>query len=171
MKTQGKRQKDESTEAEAKLLAHFIGRGFTHEQACLKAVWDDQRIATICSQMPNLSILSSNVAAALDKTSLTAADKAALEQYAQATGSSYCAGCTNLCEAALAGHAPVGDVMRSLMYYRGYGDRDLARSVFTGLPEAARRQLGELDYSAAERVCPRRLPIAGLMKEATELLT
>ena len=121
--------------------------------------------------MSNLSVLSSNVAAALDKTSLTAADKAALEQHAQATGSFYCAGCTSLCETALAGCAPVGDVMRSLMYYHGYGDRDLARSVFAGLPDATRRRLGEIDYSAAEQVCPRRLPIAALMKEATELLT
>jgi predicted aldo/keto reductase-like oxidoreductase len=120
--------------------------------------------------MANLSILSSNVAAALDKTSLTAADKAALEQHAQATGSFYCAGCTSLCEAALAVGAPVGDVMRSLMYYHGYGDRDLARSVFAGLPETTRRRLREMDYSAAEQVCPRRLPIAALMKEATELL-
>ena len=71
----------------------------------------------------------------------------------------------------IAGRAPVGDVMRSLMYHHGYGDRDFAGSVFAGLPEATRRRLGEIDYSAAEQVCPRRLPIAALMKEATELLT
>jgi predicted aldo/keto reductase-like oxidoreductase len=171
MKTQGKRQKGDATEDQARLLAHFIGRGFTQEQACLKAVWEDQRFATICSQMPNLTILSSNVAAALDKTSLTTADKAALEQYAQATGSSYCAGCTNVCEAALAGRAPVGDVMRSLMYYHSYGDHDLARSVFVGLPDATRQRLRVMDYSAAERLCPRRLPITALMQEAAELLT
>ena len=170
MKTQAKRQQGEPTEAETKLLTHFVERGFAREQACVKAVWEDQRIGSLCSQMPNLTILSSNVAAALDKTSLTAADKAALEQHARATCSSYCAGCTSLCEAALAGRAPVGDVMRSLMYYHGYGDRDLARSVFAGLPEATRQRLGTLDYSAAEQVCPRRLPIAALMKEATELL-
>jgi hypothetical protein len=61
--------------------------------------------------------------------------------------------------------------MRSLMYYHGYGDRDLARSVFAGLPEATRRRLSEIDYSAAERVCPHRLPIAALIKETSELLT
>ena len=151
-------------------MAHFIGRGFTQEQACLKAVWEDQRITTICSQMANLTILSSNVAAALDKPSLTVADKAALEQHARATCSSYCAGCTSLCEAALAGRAPVGDVMRSLMYYHGYSDRDLASSVFAGLPEATRQRLGAMDYSAAEQACPHRLPIGALMKEAAELL-
>jgi len=170
MKTQAKRQQGEASEAQARLLQQFVGRGFTQEQACVKAVWEEERIATICSQMPNLTILSSNVAAALDKASLTGADKAALEQYAQATCSSYCAGCTNLCETALGRRVPVGDVMRSLMYYHGYGDRDLARSVFGGFPEATRQQLGTMDYSAAEKVCPRRLPIAALMKEATELL-
>jgi uncharacterized protein len=120
--------------------------------------------------MPNLTVLSSNVAAALDKTSLTAADKAALEQYAQATCSSYCKGCTELCEAALGGRVPVGDVMRSLMYHHGYGDNDRARSVLAGLPEATRQRLGALDYSAAERVCPHRMPIAVFMKEAAGLL-
>jgi predicted aldo/keto reductase-like oxidoreductase len=170
MKALGKRQQGEATEAEAKLLTHFVERGFTQGQACLKAVWEDQRISTICTLMTNLTILSSNVAAALDKTTLTAADKRALEQYAQATCSRYCAGCTSHCEAALAGRAPVGDVMRSLMYYHGYSDRDLARSVFAGLPEATRQRLGAMDYSAAEQACPRRLPIGALMKEATELL-
>ena len=170
MKTQAKRQQSEPTEAETKLLTHLVERGFTREQACVKAVWEDKRIGSLCSQMPNLTILSSNVAAALDKTSLTAADKRALEQYAQATCSRYCAGCTSHCEAALAGRAPVGDVMRSLMYYHGYSDRDLARSVFAGLPEATRQRLGAMDYSAAEQACPHRLPIGALMKEATELL-
>jgi hypothetical protein len=170
MKTQAKRQQGEPTEAETKLLTHFVERGFTHEQACVKAVWEDQRIGSLCSQMANLTILSSNVAAAVDKTSLTAADKAALEQHAQATRSSYCAGCTSRCETALGRRVPVGDVMRSLMYYHGYGDRDLARSVFASLPEATRQRLGTLDYSAAEQVCPHRMPIAALMKEATELL-
>lgn len=170
MKTQARRQQGEASEAQAKLLQQFVGRGFTQEQACVKAVWEEQRIATVCSQMPNLTILSSNAAAALDKTSLTGADKAALEQYAQATCSSYCAGCTNVCETALGRRVPVGDVMRSLMYHHGYGDRDLARSVFAGLPEATRQRLGAMDFSPAEKVCPRRLPIAALMKEATELL-
>jgi predicted aldo/keto reductase-like oxidoreductase len=171
MKTQGKRQKGEPTETESQVLTHFLGRGFTREQACLKAVWEEQRIGSICSQMPNLTILSSNAAAALDKTSLAAADKAALEQHAEATRSSYCAGCTRFCEPALGGRVPVGDVMRGLMYHHGYGDRDLARSVFAELPATTRQRLSVTDYSAAERVCPQHLPIASLIKEATALLT
>jgi hypothetical protein len=170
MKTQAKRQQTAATDAEAKLLQHFLGRGFTQEQACLKAVWESPQIAALCSQMANLTILSSNVAASLDKTALTAADKAALEQHAEATCSFYCAGCTRLCEAALGGQLPLGDVMRSLMYHHGYDDRDLSRSVLANLPEPVRQRLGKIDYAAAERACPHRMPIAALMNEAAGLL-
>ena len=70
----------------------------------------------------------------------------------------------------MGGAVPVSDVMRCLMYYRDYGDRDLARSVYAGLPEAARSQLTEVDYSKAEQACPQGLAIATLMREASELL-
>ena len=158
-----------TTEADLKLGGHFVQRGFTQQQAKLKAVWDNPQIATICSQMPNLTILQSNIAAALDKTSLTAADHAALREYAAATRPGYCAGCTRLCEAALDHQAPVGKVMRALMYHRSYGDQELARRVFGQLPETARRGLAGFDYAAAERACPHGLPIAQLMREAGEL--
>ena len=136
----------------------------------MKAVWENPQIASICSQMANVTILSANVAAALDKTNLTAADHSALRQYAQANCSGYCAGCSQLCEDALGRQVPVGDVMRSLMYLRSYGDHHLAKEVFAQLPESARAQLSTLDYSAAERICPHHLPIAQLMREAAELL-
>jgi hypothetical protein len=152
------------------LGGHFVKRGFTEHQAKVKAVWENPNIASICSQMPNVTILSSNVAAALDRTKLTAADHVALQQYAQETCSGYCAGCTHLCEEALARQVPVGDVMRCLMYHRSYMDESLAKEVFAQMPTPARRQLATLDYSAAERVCPHRLPIARLMREASGLL-
>jgi predicted aldo/keto reductase-like oxidoreductase len=147
-----------------------VKRGFTEHQAKLKAVWDNPHIASICSQMASVTILTANVAAAVDKTSLTAADRSALRQYAQANCSGYCAGCSQLCEDALDRQVPVGDVMRSLMYHRSYGDPGLAKEVFAQLPQSARAQLGALDYSAAERVCPHHLPIAQLMREAAGLL-
>jgi hypothetical protein len=74
-----------------------------------------------------------------------------------------------LCEAALDHQAPVGKVMRALMYHRSYGDPELARRVFGQLPETARRGLTGFDYAAAERACPHALPIAQLMREAGEL--
>ncbi len=169
MKTQGSGPIPTETEADLKLGGHFIQRGFTQQQAKLKAIWENPQIATICSQMPSLTILHSNIAAALDKTSLTAADHAALREYAEATQSRHCAGCTQFCEAALDHQVPVGDVMRALMYHRSYGDHELARTVFRQLPETARQGLAGFDYGAAERACPHGLPIAQLMQEANEL--
>jgi hypothetical protein len=169
MKTQSKSPIATETEADLKMGGHFIQRGFTQQQAKLKAIWENPQIATICSQMPNLNVLHSNIAAALDKTSLTAADHAALREYAAATRSRHCAGCAQFCEAAFAHQVPVGDVMRALMYHRSYGDRELARTVFRQLPATARRGLAGFDYAAAERACPHGLPIAQLMQEATEL--
>jgi hypothetical protein len=170
MKTQNKSPIATETEADLKLGGHFIQRGFTQQQAKLKAVWENPQIASICSQMPNTAVLQANIAAALDKTSLTAADRAALREYAAATQSRHCAGCTQFCEAAPGHQAPVGDVMRALMYHRSYGDQELARTVFRQLPETVRRGLAGFDYAAAERACPHGLPIGQWMREAGELL-
>jgi predicted aldo/keto reductase-like oxidoreductase len=56
------------------------------------------------------------------------------------------------------------------MYYRDYGDRDLAREVYAGLSEEARARLTEVDYAKAERACPQGLAIAKLMREASRVL-
>lgn len=170
MKTQTKGPLQTDNEADMKLSEHFVKRGFSEHQARLKAIWENPNIAAICSQMPNITILSANVAAALDKTKLTAADHAALRQYADATCTQYCDGCTHLCEAAMGRQVQVADVMRSLMYHRHYGDHLLAKETFAGLPMEIRSQIAALDFSNAERICPNRLPIAQLMREASELL-
>ena len=65
---------------------------------------------------------------------------------------------------------PVCDVMRHLMYDRAYGDADLARRSFGALPQDVRARLATADYAMAERVCPQRLPVARLMREAVETL-
>jgi predicted aldo/keto reductase-like oxidoreductase len=56
------------------------------------------------------------------------------------------------------------------MYHRYYGEPDLARLTFAGLPEEVRQRLTEVDYSRAEQACPHRLAIATLMHQAKELL-
>ena len=169
MKTQGGGSLRIENESEVNMAATFLEKGFSDAQAKLKAVWEDVRIASICSQMPTVSILMANIAAALDKTRMDARDWNALEQFAEETRCGYCAGCSEICGAAANG-APISDVMRHLMYYSSYGDRDLARAQFAGLPEDFRTRMTAIDYSAAERACPHGLPIARLMKEAGERL-
>jgi predicted aldo/keto reductase-like oxidoreductase len=170
MKTQGGGPVGTGSEAELKLAGRFVRQGYTPEQAKLKAVWESPYIASICSQMPNVAILRANAAAAMDKTKLSAGDRAVLKEYAAATCDQYCAGCTSLCEGALKGRVPVGDVMRSLMYYRSYQEPALAAQTFNAIPAAARRQLAALDYGPAESACPHSLPIGRLMQEAATLL-
>jgi len=170
MKTQGGGSVKVESEAELKMAGRFLKQGFTDKQAKLKAVWEDPDVSSICSQMPNMTVLMSNVAAALDRTKLSAEDSALLGQYALETCSSYCAGCAEICESAVAGAPPIRDVMRYLMYYHSYGERDMAREHFAQLPEELRLRLASMDFSAAERRCPQGIEIGRLMKEATTAL-
>ena len=170
MKTQGGGPVKTDSEAELKVAGRFLDKGFTDKQAKLKAIWEEPTITSICSQMPNLTILSANVASARDKTSLAREDVEVFSKLAEATRGDYCAGCGSICQGAVDGLVPVNDVMRSLMYYRDYGDRELAREVFAALPEETRARLLTVDYSHAEKACPQGLAIAELMRDATSLL-
>ena len=170
MKTQGGGQVMTNSETELQLAGRFLERGFTDKQAKIKAVLEDPNIASVCSQMPSLTILSSNVAAARDQTSLTRSDLDLLERFAVETRHTYCAGCGRICSEAVAGAVPISEIMRCLMYYRDYGERELAREVFAGLPDNARAVLTRIDYSGAEKACPQKLAISKLMREASEIL-
>jgi hypothetical protein len=170
MKTMGGGQVKTESEAERALGGQFMGRGFSMEQAKLKAVWDDTRIAAICSQMPNATLMRTNAAAAMDRTELTARDRDGLRRIAEESLATYCAGCTDRCERTLDNRVPIGDVMRALMYDRSYGRLDQAREVFSALPPDVRAALPQLDFRAAEATCPRRLPIAQWIREASARL-
>ncbi|MEN8753198.1 MAG: aldo/keto reductase [Desulfobacterales bacterium] len=71
MKTQGGGPVKSESETEIKMAGRFMQKGFTDNQAKLMAVWEDRRIASICSQMPNLTIMAANAAAAADQNRLS----------------------------------------------------------------------------------------------------
>ena len=137
-------------------------------QAVLKAVWEDERISGAVSQMDSFDKLRENIAAALDRTPLTSAEKDALDRYALSTRPFACDGCDRLCSAAAGGEARIGDTLRALMYHDAYGDTGRARELFARLPAA--RGLATADLSAASRACPHGVDVAGLMKRAGEVL-
>lgn len=168
MKTLGKLSKNPNPEEQKKFIGHFIEKGFTPQQAGLKAVWSNDMITSICSQMDNLTNMQANVAAACDKTQLAMEDIKAFERYASAVASSYCTGCRSVCSAHNGDH--VGEVMRLMMYHTSYGDTHRARQMFAELPAEVREQLDRGDYSAAERACPQGMPIAEIMREAKQVL-
>ena len=151
-----------------KTIDGFLAKGYTPEQAKLKVIWDNPRIASICSAMPNMTILKANVAAALNRENLSLDDKRRLERHAQLTAPGYCAGCGDNCEPAVNSAVPISDIMRYLMYDRTYGKQSLAAGHIRKIQPAARRRLLFTDFTEAERRCPQNMPIARLMKEAAE---
>jgi predicted aldo/keto reductase-like oxidoreductase len=108
--------------------------------------------------------------AAVDKTKLSSSDRQLMKQYATATCSSYCAGCSNICQSAVGEGLPIADVMRFLMYRNDYGMANHARGLFAELSPDVRRRLASTDYSLAEARCPQRIAISEAMREATEVL-
>ena len=169
MKTQGGGPVKSEGETELKMAGRFMQKGFTDNQAKLMAVWEDRRIASICSQMPNLTIMAANAAAAADQNRLSQSDRVLLSRYAHETCGDYCAGCDRLCSEALAPKVPINDIMRCLMYFHSYQDDGLARNSFEALATETRALLTQLDFSEAERSCPRKLPIGRLVREAVTL--
>jgi predicted aldo/keto reductase-like oxidoreductase len=173
MKSQAGRPSGLEVPSQAKVDVgeRFLSRGFTDKQAKLKVVWENPHIASICSQMHNLTIMSANVAAARDLTKLSRQEIDSFHRYAAETKGNYCAGCGKICQEAVGGAVPVHEVMRCLMYHRYYGEPELARLTFSGLPEEVKRRLAEVDYSQAEQACPNGLAITELMRQALELLS
>ena len=169
IKTLGMGQKI-TTDEDKKLTDHFLQKGFTKEQAKIKAVLQDKRFTAVCVGMKNIRELTSNVAAALDKTKLTQADTRALTEYARATCDGYCAGCANICNSALPNAPYVSDIMRYLMYYNSYGKHDEARKLFAQIPANVRNKLLSTDFTPVEARCPQHLPIGSLVAEAVTRL-
>jgi predicted aldo/keto reductase-like oxidoreductase len=151
-----------------KVLEHFTTKGFSVEQAKLKYVWQQEAIASICVRMPTVAQLGTNLAAAVDKTELSAADIAAMDRYARATCDGYCQACLKCENGAFQSSIP--DVMRCLMYYNSYRDPQLASQYFSEIPASFRSSLASADFSAAQARCPQHLPIASMMREAAQKL-
>ncbi len=167
MKVVGKtRKRDEEQE----MLKPFIEKGYTPAQAKIKAVLSDERFCTACIRMENVGLVRENVEAVLDKKKLTKGEMNILKNYADATCSDYCAGCSNICEKALPEMPYVSEIMRYLMYYNSYGDTERARELFAEIPANIRRNLNNFDYRKVEAVCPQRIAVSKCMNEAVSKL-
>lgn len=148
-----------------KLNSLLTGHNISFEQAKLKAIWQNPNLTSICSLMPNSSILQSNVSAAMDEHSLHPEIVKLLADYANITAEYFCRRC-GACETTNADKVPIFDIMEMLMYSRGYGKREWASKRFAQIPVEIRSKTGNSNYSHAEKICPQKLPITQLMKEA-----
>jgi predicted aldo/keto reductase-like oxidoreductase len=147
------------------LCSLLENQGISFEQAKLRAIGQSALVTSICSWMPNVSIMEANVRAVMDPHPLDPTSLALLSKYADGTGRFFCRRCGH-CDARTAEGIPIFNVMESLMYARAYGARELAAKLFSQIPSALRSRMVEVDYSNAEAICPQRMPIAQLMAEA-----
>ncbi len=169
MKTQGFGQSLGPKE-EVTRLQRFRQGGFGREQAKIKIVLHDKRFTSVCVGITSVYLLYTNLAAVVDKTELTRAEVQDLREYAKATSTCYCAGCANICNAALPDTPCVSDVMRYLMYDKSYGEHEEAKQLFAQIPAKLRNKLLSTDFSQAETRCPQHLPIGKLVTEAVTRL-
>jgi predicted aldo/keto reductase-like oxidoreductase len=164
MKTQG----SEASFADSWQKFQKVGK-WSKQQAVLKAVWADERIAAAVSHMDTFEKLKQNIAAATDKFELGQAEWNALEHYAASTRHLACDGCEHLCNAAVDAPVRIGTTMRALMYHDVYGEPERARRAFAKLPAEAQRLSG-IDFTPANAVCPNGIDIAAHMQRAAEVL-
>ncbi|HEY5955819.1 MAG TPA: aldo/keto reductase, partial [Polyangiaceae bacterium] len=151
--------------AKAQLLTQLACHRLSFEQAKLKAIWQNPHITSICSLMPNVSILRTNASAAMDDRPLPEKVTSLLADYADATGRYFCRRC-GACDTKTPERLPIFNVMESLLYARGYRAMELARLIFAQIPADLRNRMLQTDYSNAESACPQRMPIGQLMRQA-----
>jgi hypothetical protein len=153
------------TDDAVKMTESFMQKGFTAEQARLKAVWRNPNISSICSAMPNMTLLQANVAAALDRTHLSRDDGRRLELYARRTAGGYCAGCATRCETVVDAPVPICDILRYGMYTYSYGQTERARTLYNALPATVRSNALRVDYTMAEQRCPQGIAIGRTIRQ------
>jgi hypothetical protein len=169
MKVMGMMSSQAESPEEQAAIKSFMKSGYSLEQAKLKAVWKDERIATCCIAMYSLAILKDNVGAATDNKQLSNRETEMLNNLAENTCEHYCLGCMR-CASVLGAERKIPDIMRYMMYYNSYGETERARRQFNGLPESLKKDLALKDYSSAEAVCPQHIKIGQAMTEAVRIL-
>ncbi len=138
-------------------------------QAVLKAVWADERISAAVSHMDTFEKLKQNIAAAIDKSKLSAREQQELKRYAEATRAWACDGCDHFCHAAVDAPVEIGATMRYLMYHDVYGDVEGARTLFHALPSTA-KNLSDVDFGPATQACPHGIDVGAHMTRAAQVL-
>ncbi len=160
-----KKTENQKLPSKEKLDSLLTADHISFEQLKLRAIWQNPFLTSICSLMPNSAILQSNVLAAMDENPVKSEIVTVLAAYANATGKYFCRRC-GICETANTDRIPIFNIMEMLMYSRGYGITDMVARMFARLPSQIQRKIASSDYSGAEKICPQKMPITKLMKEA-----
>ena len=160
MKTQGGAEEFRPGEKDQR-MTNLVDKGFKVHQAAIQAVFSDERIHTVVSEMTNFAQLRENMAAAA--APINAKEARLLEEHRLRTLNQYCQGCDFHCQDA-AGGVQVGTVLRYLRYHEAYGKRIEARALYAAL-DASDRSINHLTPEV-DAACPHGLPVADLLRTA-----
>jgi predicted aldo/keto reductase-like oxidoreductase len=152
-----------------RILPDFRDLGLSPHQAVLHAVWTDERITTITSEMLNLVMLRENSTAARNFKPLDSAKMEAVVGLYQRYGRRFCNACDGSCRRAGRTKAALNDIVRALSYYERDGRLDEARRAYASLSEEERDWHGA-DLAAASAACHSNLDFATLLPRAEQKL-
>ena len=146
-----------------KFLPQFKEMGLSTHQAVLHGVWSDERITTICTDMPNLRILKQNADAGrafkkpLDDKKLSAV----LDLYRRYPRR-FCNACDGSCRRAGKTKAALNELARALSYCEDDGRWEAARELYASLTPEQRRW-HDADLAAASQACVCKLDFAAIL--------
>jgi len=136
-------------------------RGNPYQQA-IQWVLKDPNVCTTIVDMPSFDELEEDCAAVT-----TAPSRAELDEFERAVAQiavgtcHLCSKCTAQCPAGVR----VGEIMRCLLYYQGYGNRSYATSLYRGLPEGVTAAACR-GCSSCGVICPWGVPIRSRLEQA-----
>lgn len=164
MKTQA------SVPQDSEKVKDFQSKNFNLPQAKIKAVWADDRIDALSSEMTNTQQIRENTDAAKSATTLSMEEFHELNRYAAQTAGYRCNGCNYLCEPAAGTDLKIGETLRYLMYADSYGKVGRARELYAQLTDAE-RDFSMADLAAAAKACPQKIDIARRLADAKVMLS
>jgi len=135
------------------------------QQAVVKAVLADERLAGMTSHMVNIKIIDENTAAARDAKPLARHHQELLDALYAAGPHFMCETCGGACEAALGRPAALHDVARSVMYYERYGQRGQGRELYNSL-SAEMLDVSDAELLRARVACKDRLDYPTIFAKA-----
>ena len=136
------------------------------QQAMLKWVLDDKRVASAVTEILNRGQMEEDLGAA--GAALSGSERSALVRHVLENGTDYCHACGGCRRACPAGIDPPA-ILRALAYLESYGKAAQARRAFDaagglGSTSACR------DCGACEKACPYRVAVRARVREARRLL-
>lgn len=146
----------------------FERPGGTYSQAALRWVLSSPNVDALLISMTSAELIDEYVTAS-GATKVSQHDLDLLSRYADLRLGNYCMPGCNACRESCPQDVSISEVLRTRMYDVDYEDRELARSEYSQLGDAAGACIG-CAHLACLNACPAGVPIAQFTREAAARL-